>query len=823
MRTNGQEPFDWQRQAWFSYWEGFDGLILAGPGMGKTKAAWLGPLGDWIDHPIPESQWSVRSRRVRTPPLTALWITPLRALAADTCQALQECIDGLSLPWSLEHRTGDTSSATKARQRHSPPTAMVITPESLTLLLSYPESLQTFSHVRSVVVDEWHELLGSKRGIQTELALARLRTIAPEHQRWGLSATIGNPDFALASLVGVNATRPSTILRCPLEKSLEWELLAPPSIERFPWAGHLGLAMVPQVVERIASSKTTLLFANTRNQTELWYQALLKARPDWAGRIALHHGSLSGEIRSWVEHALRQERLIAVVCTSSLDLGVDFAPVDQVIQIGSPKGVARLMQRAGRSGHRPGASSRVVFVPSHALELLEWEAVRRAISRSAIESRPELSKPLDCLVQHAVTLGLASPYTREEFLEQSRSALAYRDLTESESDWVLDFVTTGGSLHAYPDYRRVIFHEGKYRVTDARVAKRHRIAIGTIASDMSVQVKSMNGRPIGTVEESFVSRLKPGDRFLLGGKTLELVILRDGTAWVRKSKGAPTAVPRWMGGRMPLSSELADGVRQILHESSEGMLDQDWWKRLDGLVKLQRRWSHIPKIGEVLVETCSHRDGHSCMVYPFEGRSVSEGLAALFAYRLTRREGITFSIAVNDYGFMLHSDRAPCVEWDRIGDWFSMECLETDLQSSLNATEMMRRIFREIARIAGLIHQGMPGYAKSSRHLQASSGMVFDALKEYDPDNRLLRQAHDEVSRDQMQLERLRRALVRLSQSAWVVRHVDHWTPFSFPLYVERIRERISSETLADRIRRIQSQLEREAANDVSDEAPRSS
>lgn len=816
MRNIGQEPFDWQRRSWLDYGDGLDGLILASTGMGKTKGAWLGPLAQWLDCPVPESKWTRGTRGRVAPPLLALWVTPLRALAADTCQALQECIDGLALPWTLEQRTGDTSSSTKSRQRHSPPTSMVITPESLTLLLSYPESLQTFSHLRCVVVDEWHELMGTKRGIQTELALARLRELAPDHQRWGLSATLGNPDFALSSLVGTGSKRRATILRSVSTKSFEFEVLVPPSVERFPWAGHLGLAMLPQVIETIEKSRTTLVFANTRNQTELWYQSILKARPDWAGRIAVHHGSLSNEIRSWVEQALRQEKLIAVVCTSSLDLGVDFAPVDQVVQIGSPKGVARVLQRAGRSGHRPGSPSRMIFVPSHALELIEWEAARRAIASSAVEARIELAKPLDCLVQHAVTMALAAPYTRSMLASQIRQAYAYREISDEELDWVLDFVTTGGSLHAYPDYHRVAIEKEQYQVRDARIAKRHRIAIGTIASDLSIQVKTMNGRAIGTVEESFASKLKTGDRFLLGGKLLELVILRDGTAWVRRSKGSPTAVPRWMGGRMPLSTELASGVRELLNELACGTCSANGLRSIDDLVRIQQRWSHIPKTGEVLVETCTGRDGHSCMVYPFEGRSVSEGLAAIFAHRISQREGISFSIAVNDYGFMVHSDRAPSIDWESIREWFTTDRLEQDLRESLNATEMRRRVFREIARISGLVHQGAPGQAKSSRQLQASSSMVFDALQQYDPTNRLLLQASDEVARDQMELSRLRSALHRMQDSSWVVRHLTRWTPFSFPLYVERIRDRISSESLADRIRKAQAPLERAAMKETA-------
>jgi ATP-dependent Lhr-like helicase len=820
MQACGQVPFDWQLRAWRDYRDGMDGLILAGTGMGKTKAAWLGPLAQWLDHPIPESRWTVTrgrgARKREAPPLLALWITPMRALASDTCQGLQECIDGLGIPWNLEQRTGDTASSAKLRQRHAPPTAMVITPESLTLLLSYPESLTSFANLRCVMVDEWHELMGTKRGIQTELALARLRQLVPGHQRWGLSATLGNPEFALDSLVGTDSGRSKTILRSSSSKPLELEMLAPSSIERFPWAGHLGLAMLPQVIESIAKSRTTLVFANTRNQTELWYQSILKARPDWAGRIAVHHGSLSSEIRTWVEQALKQERLIAVVCTSSLDLGVDFAPVDQVIQIGSPKGVARALQRAGRSGHRPGEPSRMVFVPSHALELVEWEAARRAISRSALEGRPELTKPLDCLVQHAVTMGLADPYTRRMLADQVRMAHAYRDLSDEELDWVLEFVTTGGSLHAYPDYRRVSLENGRYHVRDPRIAKRHRVAIGTIASDLSIQVKMMNQRAIGTVEESFVSRLKPGDRFLLGGKLLELVILRDGTAWVRRGKGSPTAVPRWMGGRMPLSTELASGVRELLDELAGGHFAADGLRGIADLIRLQQRWSHIPRRGEVLVETCTARDGHSVMVYPFEGRSVSEGLAALLAHRIAKQEGISFSIAVNDYGFMIHSDRVPSIDWDRLHQWFSTDNLESDLHASLNATEMWRRAFREIARVSGLVHQGVPGQPKSSRQLQASSSMVFDALREYDPANRLLRQASEEVSRDQMELERMRGALGRMLASKWLVRHLSRWTPFSFPLYVERIRDRVSSESLADRVRRAQAPLERAALKELA-------
>ncbi|MCY3006887.1 MAG: ligase-associated DNA damage response DEXH box helicase [Planctomycetota bacterium] len=811
MESKKQSPFDWQLQAWSAHASAHHGLILASTGMGKTKAAWLGPLGNWLEDPLPESLWTQRKRQPPAPPLLALWITPLRALANDTCLALQECIDGLNLPWSLEQRTGDTSSATKLRQRQSPPTAMVITPESLTLLLSYPESLETFKHLRTVIVDEWHELLGSKRGIQTELALARLQRIAPNMLRWGLSATIGNTEHALASLVGSVPTRPCSIIRSDQRRAMELEILLPKSIDRFPWAGHIGLAMLSNVIEKIEAANSTLVFTNTRNQTELWYQSLLRARPDWAGRIAVHHGSLAPELRTWVEQAIVDGKLIAVVCTSSLDLGVDFAPVDQVIQVGSPKGTARLIQRAGRSGHSPGRTSKLAFVPAHAFEIIELQAARDAIQNQQIEQRRAIDAPLDCLVQHAVTVALCEPYTKPQFLDEVRSSWAYRNLADEHLDWVLEFVTTGGCLHAYPDFHRVALEAGTYSVRDAAIARRHRMAIGTITSDMMIHVQYISGGKIGFVEESFAAKLKQGDKFLLGGKLLEMEWIREGTVWVRKAKGDPTAVPRWLGGNMPLSSELAEGVRRLIDQIASEQPVSPCLESLSELMRLQKRWSHIPRLDEVLVERCTNRDGDSIMLYAFEGRSVSEGIGALLAYRISQAHGNTLSIAVNDYGVMLYCAEPMKIELASLPQWLDLTNLETDILASLNATELTRRRFRDIARIAGLIHSGTPGKSKSMRQLQASTSMVFDALKQYDAQNLLLWQASDEVLADQLQIERLKGALRRMQANRWVYRVVNQWTPFSFPLMVERIRDRIGNESLADRIRKMQNQLEKAA------------
>jgi ATP-dependent helicase Lhr and Lhr-like helicase len=820
MRSQGQTPFAWQHDVWTAHWQGYNGMLTAGTGMGKTRAGWLGPLGDWLHHPIDASEWTRAGRR-HAPPLLALWVTPLRALANDTTHALQECIDGLGLPWTLQQRTGDTSAWTKTQQRAAPPTAMVITPESLTLLLSYPESLATFRHVRSVVIDEWHELLGSKRGIQTELALSRLAALAPNHQRWAISATVGNPEDALASLVGTYSERRAITVTNHDRKPIEMSVLLPERVERFPWAGHIGLAMLPQVIQCIEQCQSTLVFTNTRNQTETWYQSLLRARPDWAGRIAVHHGSLSTDLRVWVENALHDGKLLAVVCTSSLDLGVDFAPVDQVLQIGSPKGIARLVQRAGRSGHQPGRRSRLVFVPSHALEIMEIEAAKVAIAERRLEDRVPIDKPLDCLVQHAVTRALAAPFHRDAFLEEVRTAHAYRHLTPQELEWVLDFVHTGGSLHAYEDFHRVAFDGEFYCVQETSIARRHRMAIGTITSDMAMQVQYLRGGRIGTVEESFASRLKPGDRFLLGGKLLQMEMIRDGTVWVRKAKGAPTVIPRWMGGKMPLSSELAAGIRSLLDQVSDGETKIGSLAAIQGLLTLQRRWSHVPKQNEILVEHLESKEGACVMVYPFEGRSVSEGLAALLAHRISKTIGMSFSLSVNDYGFLIHSASQLPFSVESLPDWLTMEGLETDVLSSLNATEMTRRQFRDIARVSGLVHQGVPGQNKSMRHLQASAGMVFDALKQYDPGHRLLDQASMEVLNDQLEWQRLKRALMRMHTQHWVFRRLSRWSPFAFPLHVERIRDRIGSESLAERIHKLQSQLEQAANMEGTHDASR--
>ncbi|HEU4455510.1 MAG TPA: ligase-associated DNA damage response DEXH box helicase [Longimicrobium sp.] len=810
FRSRGWKAFDFQRDVWDAYAAGESGLIHAATGTGKTYAAWLAPLLEWMrENPGAPK----RVARKDAAPLRILWITPLRALAGDTENALRAPLDDLGIPWTLESRTGDTPAAIRSRQRSRLPTALVTTPESLSLLLSRDDARELFADLRAVVVDEWHELMGSKRGVQTELALARLRAWRPELCTWGLSATIGNLEEARETLLGVDPPTPGRIVRGLVPKTVVVDSLIPPTIERFPWAGHLGTQMLPQLLEVLDQAESAIVFTNTRSQTEIWFQAILAARPLWAGQIALHHGSLDRRTREFVEEGLRNGSMRVVVATSSLDLGVDFSPVDRVLQVGSPKGVARLLQRAGRSGHRPGAESRVTCVPTHALELIEVAAARDGVEAIAVESRLPIERPLDLLAQHVVTVALGGGFRADELLAEVRRTHAYAELRDDEWAWVLDFVTRGGdALRAYPEFQRVVQTEdGVYTVENRQVARRHRMAIGTIVSDASITVQYVRGARLGSVEESFISRLKPGDRFFFAGKPLEFVRIRDMKAWVRKATTSRGAIPRWMGSRMPLSTELASALRARLQEAAEGVWRGPEMEAIRPILEVQARWSRIPAADELLIERVKTREGHHLYIFPFEGRLVHEGLAALLAYRISRLKPISFTFSMNDYGIeLLSPDRAPLDEALEAGLLRPEKLLE-DVPASLNATEMARRQFREIARVAGLIFTGFPGQNKSARQIQASSGLFFDVFTRYDPGNLLVTQAHREVLERQLESSRLGRTLERLSRSRVVITEPKRTPPLAFPLLVDRTREQVSSETLAERVRKMQVTLERAA------------
>ena len=818
------KPFKFQNDVWQAIAKGQSGLLHATTGSGKTYAVWLGILMHFmaathINRAQAAPKSGVSQKTVRKPvgrPLTVLWITPMRALAADTCLALQVPLaallaDGAFELWTVGARSGDTSSAERSAQNTRLPTVLVTTPESLSVLLSRADAADALGSVQAVVVDEWHELMGNKRGVQTQLALARLKTFNPALVVWGMSATLGNLAEAMHTLLG----KGGTLVQGAVPKKLIIDTLLPDVAQRFPWAGHLGLTMLPQVIGEIAASTTTLVFTNTRSQSELWYQAILQARPDWAGLIALHHGSLDRSVREWVEAGLKSGELRTVVCTSSLDLGVDFLPVERVLQIGSPKGVARLLQRAGRSGHAPGRPSRITLVPTHSLEIVEAAAARAAVASGQIEARLTPHCPLDVLVQHLVTVALGGGFLPDELLSEVRSTAAYGDLSDEAWAWALAFVSQGGaSLAAYPDYQRAAPDEqGMWRVPNAQLARRHRMNIGTIVSDASMAVQYVNGAKVGTVEESFAARLKPGDCFNFGGRLLELVRIHDMTAWVRKASGKRAAVPRWSGGRMPLSTTLAASMVEQLALASSGHFDSPELKRVRPLLELQQQWSALPTPQTLLAEVLTSRDGTHLFLYPFAGRNVHLGLASLLAWRAAQIAPRTFSIAVNDYGFELLC--ADPVDWSNVLESLisrgQAAMLLDEVLASLNAGELAQRRFREIARVSGLVFQGYPGEKRSNKQLQASSSLFYEVFRKYDAGNLLLAQAKTELLAEELDIARLQHSLAAMAAQQLVIKTVARPTPFSFPLMVERLREKLSNESMADRIARMVQQLESDA------------
>ena len=769
----------------------------------------MGTLAEWLSE-NPERSGSL-TKRQDAPPLRVLWITPLRALAADTELSLRLPLEGLGVPWTVETRTGDTSQSLRKKQGDQLPTVLITTPESLMLLLMRENAEELFSGLRCIVVDEWHELLSTKRGVQTELALARVRQLSPLVRTWGVSATLGNLDQAKESLLG--AGNKGAVVRGYAGKETLIDTVLPKNISRFPWSGHFGTTMIPAVIEAIEDVGTCLIFTNTRSQTEIWHEQIVSSRPDWADQVALHHGSLDRETRDQVEADIKSGKLRAVVCTSSLDLGVDFSPVDRVLQVGSPKGIARLLQRAGRSGHRPGVASRVTCVPSHAFELVDIAAARQAASEGKIETRQSLSKPLDVLSQHLVSIAVGTGFRAEDLLREVRTTLAYRDLTDEEWHWVLDFVVRGGeALRAYPEYSRVVLgDDGVYRVTDKDIAQRHRLTVGTIMSDSAMTVQMVNGGRLGTVEESFLSRLSPGDRFLFAGKLVEFVRIRDMTAWVRKATKRSAIVPRWAGGRVPLTTELSHAIRTELEHAKYGELRSPEMETLAPILELQSKWSSIPAQDELLVEQVETSEGHHLFIYPFEGRLVHEGLAALFAYRISMNQSITISIACNDYGLELLSPEPIDLHSALQRGLLSSQSLAEDIIASLNAAEMAKRQFREIARIAGLVFEGSPWMKKSTKQVQATSGLFFDVFARYDPENMLMRQAQREVLERQLEQSRLGSALVRLRGSKLLVTNPPKPTPMAFPILVDRLRGTVTSENLTDRIQKMSLRLEKDA------------
>lgn len=804
------KAFKFQKDTWQEYLKGKNGLLNAPTGSGKTYALWV---------PIVLEILQQKSRKKKSAKgLKGVWITPLRALSVEIEQAANRFAQDIDPQIRVGIRTGDTPQKERAAQKRKMPDLLITTPESLQLLLSSKNYDEQFKNLNAVVVDEWHELLGSKRGVQMELALSRLKAVSNNLKIWGISATIGNLEQAREVLLGPQTPQfeNSVLIKANLKKKIKVQSVIPKKMEKFPWRGHLGLHLLDEVVPIIKNSRSTLLFTNTRSQCELWFQKLMEKHPEFAGEVAMHHGSIHKETRLWVEQAIRNETLKAVVCTSSLDLGVDFAPVETIIQIGSPKGVARFLQRAGRSGHQPGKQSVIHFLPTHAMELIEASALQKAVKTQAVEDRVPYLQSFDVLLQYLTTLAVSNGFYPEEIYPEVSATFCYQALTQEQWEWCLKFITTGGeTLHTYDEYQKVTVEEdGKFTVTNRGVAMRHRLQIGAIVSDAVLSVKYIKGGFIGSIEEFFVSKLKRGDVFMFAGRNLEFVRLKGMQVQVRKSKKKTGKVPSWAGGRMSFSAQMSELLREEMYVAAASA-DPDLAKELGITTKsleltalqpiFQRQLldSIIPTQNDFLIETFKTREGYHAVFYPFEGRFVHEALSSLLAYRISLLSPISFSIAFNDYGFELLSDQEIHMQQVLDNNLFSNEFVMDDLYKSLNATEMARRKFRDIAVIAGLVFTGYPNKLVKSKHLQASSQLLFDVFRDYEPENLLFLQAFTETFEHQLEEGRLRLALERIQRQKIVWKECKKPTPFSFPIITDRLREKLSSEKLEDRIKRM--------------------
>ena len=802
FELKGWKPFQFQIQAWKDYLEGKSGILNAPTGSGKTFALFFPVILNYISQN--PHDWQIPKKNG----VQLIWVTPLRALAQDIQKAMQEVCETIGLPWKIAVRNGDTDTKERQAQKRNPPECLVTTPETLQILLAQKDNKILFQELKCIVIDEWHELMGNKRGVQLQLSLSYVKSICSENFRlWGISATIGNMEDSCRVLLGKNL--PLHIVKAEVNKKIHLTTIYPDELEKYPWSGHLGLKLLEKIIPIIEKHRSLLLFTNTRAQTEIWYHQIMAKRPDWAGLVALHHGSLDQSVRTWVEEALHAGKLKLVVCTSSLDLGVDFRPVDAVIQIGSPKGVARFVQRAGRSGHQPSLPSTIYFLPTHSLELIEAAALRNAMENREMENIHTPTLSFDVLIQFLISLAVGDGLKPDEIFKIIKTCYSFEKLSQEEFDWILSFITEGGtSLGSYEEFSKVEIDElGMYWVKDKKTAMRHRLSMGTIVSDPMLKVKFKNGTYLGMIEEYFLSRLRPGDRFFFSGRNLEFVAIRDMSAIVQLSTKKSNNTPSYMGGRISLTSKLAGKIREILENASKGIFDSEEIAYISPLLDLQQRLSLIPDSQTLLVEKNISGDGHHVFFYPFEGRMVHEILGALVAYRISVSYPITFSIAMNDYGFELLSDSPIPIEDILEEDIFSETNLNDDILTCINESEMAKRRFRDIATISGMIFQGFPGKPVKFRHLQSNSGILYGVFEDYDPDNLLLKQAHREVLDMQMEKDKVLEVIRNINRQQIVVKAPGQFTPFSFPIMVDRLRAQLSSETLEDRIAKMKAQM----------------
>ena len=794
FKSNGWRPQDFQIDCWEHYNKGENLMLHAPTGTGKTYAIWGGILNEYFE--LKEIKEGIN----------IIWITPLRALAVEIQKSTQQLSSDLKTGIKVDLRTGDTPQSRRIKQNQNFPFGLITTPESLHVLLSSKKHKDFFKNLRAVVVDEWHELLGTKRGVQTELAISYLRFLIPKLKTIGISATLGNKELAGEILMGLGNNFKT--ITSKIKKRINVKSIIPKSMERFPWRGHLGTHLIDEVIKIIRKGKTTLIFTNTRSQCEMWYHKIIHSYPELAGVIAMHHGSIDKKIRLWVENGLREKKLKVVVCTSSLDLGVDFSPVETCIQVGSPKGVGRFIQRAGRSGHQPNNPSTIYFLPTHAIELIESVALQEGIKKQMIEDRLPHINSYDVLLQFLTTLAVGGGFFPDQIFPVIKKTFSFHAINSNKWKWILNFLTKGSqSLEYYDEFKKVhISEDGMMTVLDKGVALRHRLSMGTIVSDSVLKIKYQTGKYLGTIEEWFISKLSRGDVFTFAGRNLELLTLNGMEVIVRKSKVKKAKIPAWIGGRFSFSSNLSDLLKNTFHNKKNYSTPE--FKALKSIFKQQNRESKIPNSDELLIERFKTREGFHTLFYLFEGYAVNEAISSLLAYRISLLKPITFTISVNDYGFELLSDQ----EFDRNifleNNLLTKEYLLDDLSKSVNISEMSRRKFREIAVISGLVFQGYPRRPVKTMHLQSGSQLFYDVFKEHEPENLLYLQAINETFDHGIESPRIQRSFEKIENLKIVWKDCKYPTPFSFPLITDRIRSKLSSESVEDRIRKMYLKLE---------------
>lgn len=751
---------------------GAHALLIAPTGGGKTLAGFLPSL--------------IELAAEGNDGLHTLYVSPLKSLTQDIHRNLEASISAMKLPVTIETRTGDTPQIKRHRQRRRPPNMLLTTPESLTLLLSYHDAHRMFRGLKRVVVDEIHALAGTKRGDQLALCLARLQHMSPECQRVGLSATVAWPD-ALAGWLSPDGSS-DTVTRIMGRDGAEPRVRILETVQPMPWSSHSALHAMAEIYEEIKKAETTLVFVNTRAFAEMAFQALWKMNEDGLA-IALHHGSLEKELRRRVEAEMAAGELRAMVATSSLDLGVDWAAVDLVIQVGAPKGVSRLVQRIGRAGHRLDTPSRALLVPANRFEVLECRAALEAVYDGTLDGEPPRPGGLDVLAQHILAMACSGAFSPEDMYAEIRSAAPYSALSQKDFDDVLAFVDHGGyALRTYKQWRRLKrLEDGRYKVASPAVARRLRMNVGTIVESVKLKVRLNGGRFLGEVEEHFVLGLEIGDTFIFGGRLLRFEGIREMTVIAGPAAGDEPKIPAYQGGRLPLTTHLADRVRDML-------ADPMHWPRLPDQVRewlsIQRYCSVMPPPDGLLVESFPRGEREFLVAYCFEGRNAHQTLGMLLTKRMDRAGLGPIGFVATDYVIAVWSMHPV----EKIADLFDEDMLGDDLEEWMGDSSLLRRTFRSVAVIAGLVERQHPGTKKTGRQVTVSSDLIYDTLRRHEPDHILLRATRVDAAHGLTDIHRLGDMLKRVKGKI-LHRRLDRVSPLAVPVLLEIGKERVDGAT----------------------------